>query len=425
MTGPRHRRIDPRAAAVLVGLGMVLVAIAVVEVVLRIADPDLRPEPRTGQFPELFDHLRNVYHEPDPRFGWRLRPDYVEGEMRTTPDGFREAPGPLPDGYDVACLGNSVTFGYSAARSSDTYPAKVESVLVAGGYHGIEVLNAGIVGYSSEQGRRLYVERVRAHRPRVVTLLYGFNDHHLSGMPDAERLDLGSPQGPHTRLAVYRAIRKVVRDAMPDPEVREVVPRVPRDRFEANLRALVAAVRADGAAPILLTVPVRPVIPLVENPVPMMTPAGRRWASPLRRLLHALPEEARVPVTRLVFRNEPIPPSTLAAWEPALEEHVARVPDDALAHHLLHVLIASRGEEELAELHRREAARWDRERGVLERYNAVIRQVAREEGAGLVDLARELDQGAYFDDVVHLSPAGNRVAGRLVAAAVAEALDVR
>lgn len=418
------RRLDPRVAAILTGLGMVIVLLIIAEVTLRVIDPDLRPRPREGQFPELFDHLRNVYHEPDPHFGWRLRPDYTEGTMRTTPDGFRERIGPLPDAYDVACLGNSVTFGYSVPRADDTYPAHAESVLAAGG-HDVEVLNAGVVGYSSEQGRRLYAERVRPHHPRVVTLLFGFNDHHLSGMPDAERLDLGGSERPVTRLAVYRAIRKAVRDAMPDPEVREVVPRVSRDRFEANLREMVAAIRADGAEPVLVTVPVRPGIPLVENPVPVRTPDGRRWISPLHRMLGALPDDARAPITRLVFRNEPIPPARIAPWGPALTRYVAEVPDAALAHHLLAVLLASHGDEELAELHREEAARWDRERADLGRYNEVVRNVADDLDVRLVDLARGLDRDTYFDDVVHLSPDGNRVAGRLLARAVADALERR
>jgi lysophospholipase L1-like esterase len=420
------RRVDPRLGAIALGLAVSVAGVALLELMLRIVDPDLRPRPRELQFPELFDHLRNVYHEPDPDLGWRLRRGYQEGTISTTEDGFREVPGATPGSYAVACMGNSVTFGYSTPHAHETYPAVVEELLVVRGSDtGVEVLNAGIVGYSSEQGRRLYASHVRPHRPGVVTLLYGFNDHHLTAVPDQERFGRRRA-GDAYRSRVYRLVRKLLHERFAEPEHREVVHRVALDRFEENLRALVAAIRDDGAEPVLITVPLRPRIPLVENPVLTSAPGGgTRFVSPMRRLMAVLPEEARGPLTRLVFANEPLDPAVVVTWIPALEDLVAASPDAALAHHLLADAYTSTGQSDRARLHRDEAARWDRERRSLEAYNVVTREVAADVGARLVDLGRALDDGRYFDDVVHLSEVGNRRAGTLVAGAVAEALGLR
>ena len=55
--------------------------------------------------------------------------------------------------------------------------------------------------------------------------------------------------------------------------------RVDLPEFESNLRAMVETLRARGAVPILLTTPLRPGIPLIENEVLAQEPGGAEWVT--------------------------------------------------------------------------------------------------------------------------------------------------
>ncbi len=406
--------------AVCLGGLLTVLLLAGAELILRVTRPDLKLRARsTLQFPELFDHLRNVYHRPDPRLLWKPQPGHEAGTIRISRIGFREAPGePDPERYQVACMGNSVTFGYTTPEFEETYPAVLESLLVAGGCPTtLEVLNAGIVGYSSEQALGLYEESIRKQAPRVVTLLFGYNDHHFSGMTDARKMETRTGwttmTAPLQRFHVYRALRKLILGRLPEAELQEVTPRVPLARFRENLTALVRRVRGDGATPILLTVPIRPEVPLVENPVPVVESSGARtWTDQLRWLLARLPEETRQQVVGLIFAGRPPTPATLQAIEPMLERAALERPSWPLPHYLRGLALEVAGRDSLASREFADSRRLDAEREMVRSYNDAVREIARAEGIGLVDLERLLagprPAGRFFHDVVHLTPAGNR-----------------
>lgn len=72
----------------------------------------------------------------------------------------------------VLCLGDSCTFG--AARS---YPEHLQSLLDARfGSGRFEVLNAGVIGYTSLHGLEWYQRELVRLRPDIVTIYYGWND---------------------------------------------------------------------------------------------------------------------------------------------------------------------------------------------------------------------------------------------------------
>ena len=414
-----------RLRAISVGLVLLVLLLGLAEVALRLTRPDLKVRSSSQlQFPELFDHLRNLYHEPDRTLLWKPKSDYEEGSIRISRAGFREAPGTHdPARYPIACMGNSATFGYTTPDFGETYPALLESLLTRLDCPDApEVLNAGIVGYSSEQGRRLYELAVRPESPRVVTLLFGYNDHHLSASTDAEKMRVMENRiavtSPLHRVFVYRALRKVILGSLPEPELRDVTPRVSPDRFRENISALVRSIHADGAVPILLTIPTRPSVPLVENPIPVIDRDGRRrWANQFRWLMQKLPEEARRPVARLIFANEELTPDLLRGVAPILAAAAAARPGWPRPRYLNGLALEAAGHETEARREFGAADALDKERNVVATYNDIIRDVARAEGATLVDVTEILATaaqrtdggGSLFSDVVHPTPAGNRL----------------
>ncbi|HTV08443.1 MAG TPA: arylesterase [Candidatus Aquilonibacter sp.] len=80
----------------------------------------------------------------------------------------------------IACFGDSLTAGYGIADRSSSYPADLQRLLDAAGYH-YRVVNEGVSGDTTKDGlERLH--RVLAQKPQIVVLEFGGNDG-LRGIP--------------------------------------------------------------------------------------------------------------------------------------------------------------------------------------------------------------------------------------------------
>jgi lysophospholipase L1-like esterase len=131
----------------------------------------------------------------------------------------------------------------------------------------VEVLNAGVTGYSSLQGlRRLRVD-VLPYRPGLVVVYCGWNDHWLwSKMTDAELLAESTRprqswlafaadlQASRTVQAVF-FVEELVRSARTPPVRHQKCFRVPIDAYQRNLVAMIASIRDAGAVPLVVTAP--------------------------------------------------------------------------------------------------------------------------------------------------------------------------
>jgi lysophospholipase L1-like esterase len=212
-----------------------------------------------------------------------------------------------------------------------------------------EVLNAGVGSWSSYQGSRLLERLLRDHRPSVVTIYFGWNDHWLAwAAPDKRLSELLDRQ-----WSFHQAVRRVkllqlwlraaaaLKGGAFTPTA-STPPRVALPDYEDNLRRMIASCRAAGAAPVLLTAPTS------------LTPSH--------------------PVTRLLADQ------TRNFFDPA------------------------------------------RINSVHDAYNAVVRRVAADTRAPLVDLAadfaRREDLPALFTDGIHLNDAGHAAAAEAIARAV-------
>jgi lysophospholipase L1-like esterase len=224
--------------------------------------------------------MNRIYEEDDVTF-WRLRRGLtLTGRNYVLPravrerypftvtldaEGFRGA-APLPrakapGALRVAAVGDSSTFGWGVG-DDETYAAGLARRLAAA-YPGrpVEVMNAGIPGFSSFQGLRLLEADVLPRAPDYVILGFGFNDSRRAATTDAAFADVWSePTARAARvfrhLATYRWLEHLLagpeRGAGSVDESARPTPRVPIPEFKINMREMLGAVRTAGARPILL-----------------------------------------------------------------------------------------------------------------------------------------------------------------------------
>jgi len=262
-------------ARLAIAVASLAAALGTGELALRVLTPAGYPE---GAF-ENVDFLRT-----DPVVGWRNQPDLdVESvtiaghrypaRLRTDSRGFR-SPEPGRERASgvvrIVCLGDSVTFGYwregSLRRPQvgtvhfEGYVDELRRLLHSEPF---EVVNAGVLGYSSSHGLRQLALRILPLRPDIVTVRFGYNDHTRSGHPERRARE---PRGLAARSLLYAALDlRVARLALEAHQRLPVlhptplsVPWVEPARFAANLRRFAELAREHGFRLLLLDYPLAP-----------------------------------------------------------------------------------------------------------------------------------------------------------------------
>lgn len=243
-----------------------------------------------------FDSLKAL-HRTDPHCMWVPQPraaiPWATGEGVNI-RGYRGrmlelAPESPP--FRVAFLGDSSTFGWGV-NADHTYAAISSKFLEDEGIP-TESLNAGVVGYTIAQGVARYRELVRAHEPDVVVVAFGAINDILNGpgqesdRTKIQKLEaddnwigrLGMFCRDHLRvvqLVSWLRFRRDGGEEALDNEYRNKmkaeplyltdlekigrsdypgVRRVSLTEFRDYLDELVSAIRADGARPILVSLP--------------------------------------------------------------------------------------------------------------------------------------------------------------------------
>ncbi len=210
------------------------------------------------------DPFFNEFVSSDPELLWRLKPGRYDAKellakapggerlseaarpgdaLVISPPGLRgEDPGPKGSRWRILCLGDSVTFGYLRP-----YPEALERLLAAKkGAAGVQVINAGVPGYSLAQGALWFSKYGPSFEPDVVVALFGWNDakERIRGYTDLELM--GSPL--RIFLARWRTSSEWIRWRGGDPfsQVTACCRVTPRGERE-ELRRLSESVRASGA----------------------------------------------------------------------------------------------------------------------------------------------------------------------------------
>ena len=182
-----------------------------------------------GPIPPWLDNL--LILRPDPALIWKNIPDarraYVDifapvradrdriallrrflpwlpVEFRSNPvwsialndEGYRSAPFSSNKRLGVlriACIGDSWTFGMNV-NQDETYPSRVEAMLERQAPpRSVEVMNFGVLGYTSFQGLQVLKTRALALQPDVVIIGFGMNDSDVAGYRDKDLLKPSEP----------------------------------------------------------------------------------------------------------------------------------------------------------------------------------------------------------------------------------------
>jgi lysophospholipase L1-like esterase len=138
----------------------------------------------------------------------------------------RPAPADDDEVYRILCVGDSVTFGFNVDQEG-TYPRQLEALLRAR-HPGkrIEVINAGVPGWSWVQGLRFLEQYGLGLRPDLVIAAHGTNDQFWRAViTDRERLPGDGVPAPEMRTSsflerssLYRLLQGIGRRVHDPPE---------------------------------------------------------------------------------------------------------------------------------------------------------------------------------------------------------------
>lgn len=132
--------------------------------------------------------------EFDPDLFWTLKPnlrDYpVSGRIRsneieffvsTNKDRLRNPPvEPEKEEFRILAIGDSCTFGVGV-NDNETWPVQLERIMSRTRPGTVEVINAGVPGYTAYQGKRFLMKEGFLYLPDLVIASFGFNDAEVWG----------------------------------------------------------------------------------------------------------------------------------------------------------------------------------------------------------------------------------------------------
>ncbi|MCX5659191.1 MAG: GDSL-type esterase/lipase family protein [Planctomycetota bacterium] len=187
----------------------------------------------------------------DPRLFWRPIPNVLGHNSRGV--FGPEFAVPKPKGkFRIVCLGDSCThFG------PRPYPERLAALLEQWKPGRFEVINAGVIGYTSHQGLARLESEVLAWQPDLVTAYFGWNDHWLAhGRTDREQPRDGAPPPRGfdllARARVVQLIAWGVGRLAPAPPPR---PRVELRDYRDNLAKMPTLAKECGTVVWFLTAP--------------------------------------------------------------------------------------------------------------------------------------------------------------------------
>lgn len=132
-------------------------------------------------------------YQPHHYLLYELTPDFrsEDGLSRHNARGFRggEFDCPKPEGvYRVVCMGDSATYCEGIRRDDETYPGRIQHHLrLIWPGRRLEVINAGVGGYSSAECLLQYIFKIEAIEPDLIVYHYTHNDVHARRFPTMSR----------------------------------------------------------------------------------------------------------------------------------------------------------------------------------------------------------------------------------------------
>ena len=196
---------------------------------------------------------------PDARLFWSMKPNLdavqVEGSVAdfdvsfavsTNELGLRNGPiSPKGDAFRVLLIGDSCTFGLGV-EDHQSFPARLQQLLDESPPDGrrVEIINAGVPGYTSYQGLQYLLDHGFALSPDCVMICFGTNDadawNGRSDMENAKSLAATRIESVLLKSRLYVGLKKWLGGASvstePIPFDREKLrPRLTDEEFSAVL----------------------------------------------------------------------------------------------------------------------------------------------------------------------------------------------
>ena len=269
---PLAHRKAPLYVKLMAAAISILAFVTTTELILRLFDPELSYKNQFFPFNRDINFVE--FYEKDSEIFWKLRENQtVESRWFSSlsyqinslglrgPEVRKEK-----HGYRILALGNSCTFGWGVPFEkcwTELLESQLNEVIVG---DSIEVVNAGVPGYSSYQGK-IHLQRLLHLKPDIVLIMFGWNDHWRAGndISDAEQnsppqvvIDL---QNELSQLMLYKLMRKATLTLTEDTTFVRLDDitgkrRVSQDEFAENLRAIIRIAKVNAVAPVLVVPPV-------------------------------------------------------------------------------------------------------------------------------------------------------------------------
>jgi len=254
----------------------------------RLTAPAVNEPKSRGWQAEFFSSMFD-WHEPDPELLWRFKANLNNPLIKTNSAHFiggEISKGKGSNTFRVMLLGDSSPVGLGLSsyqqsfgellreRLSRQYPDKT-----------IELVNAAVSGYTSEQILCFMESEGWSYRPDLVLVYCGNNDASVSGdRADRELIQkqqMVSVRRTLNRLTLYRVLRNVIVGAVKNDDGKHgaLKVRVGPERYKENMTRLARQCR-DKNCPLMVLKP----------PVPYLWPAGLQF----KIFTHVTGEEGRL-----------------------------------------------------------------------------------------------------------------------------------
>lgn len=245
-----------KASYIAVGI---IVAFLLAEFALRLTTPPTLLENSFAS--EVIPWL--VY---DPILGWKNKAGYQDRDVQINSLGFHgeEISKSKPEGtVRIVNMGDSGTFGFweswPGVFEFDNYPDALREEIHSNGLDKVEVINAGVIAYTSANGLRHFMTEILELEPDIVTLRFGHNDYIKVRNPE---FFVDEPSSTITRWLIYnlhewRLVRLGARIALKlgagkaEKRERNAAP----SEFRNNIESIINEARKRGIKVLLIDYP--------------------------------------------------------------------------------------------------------------------------------------------------------------------------
>ena len=259
---------------------VILSCLAILEGAARLFETGLRQSrpsiDRSGWQVEFFGSLFD-WHEPDPELLWRFKAGLDNPLIRTNSDhllGDEISRTRSAGTYRILLLGDSSPVGLGLTSRRQTFAESLRYLLDGqfASRKTVDVINAAVSGYSSEQARRFLEKKGWRYDPDVVIVYCGNNDASISGIHTDRELLTGQRLPGMRSLLSHSSLYRILRDQLARSRSKghldnaELTVRVSPAEFGQNLNAIYEQCRQKQ----------RPLV-IMKPAVPYLWPAGLQF----------------------------------------------------------------------------------------------------------------------------------------------------